>query len=1081
MRGRVIGRGLVVTPPAMGEKMKSKKSGSVTVADSRTESIVMNDSSSSRKRLRKDKSEKGERQSSTRSSKKIGNSDSTAVKRVVSRSKKGTVPKVENGDNECKPDLKKLACSGEKLRKKNEEVTNRNKVKIEDLDLKHEPVACGDIASLLLLGEGGGAVNHNVTSNDPDSDNSDWEQVQATPYQRDLESRGYVEVTLDSEELVKRGKKKSCRNPADVENYIRRQIQRTQRELQSLTHRCHVLCLLARSRLISQSLNNGELMAVTLSLIPSPRALPPRPLTISYLRALIDWLAGRIRLESGGRGSATVDLLPPRGSTSSSSWATQLHAGLVLRRVGSPLHLTALAVLMMRALGLECRLVVALHPLTLKLRAASSLPGKDSLSVHQQKESSCKKCKSTNGKTDHKTCVKMKMASKNKKTSSVSKSDEVSDKSSAAGRPQLRSGRSTKRPIFYSSGDDNEEGFAGFDERCVSASKRRRCDVAGEQKSPDHVAQQSLDTPCPASSTSSTSGGVKGTRARDVDVEGADFWAEVYLDAEQRWVPIDVVGRSIDSVEAIQRRCTSSALYVVGWDNTGHVKDLAARYDPRWATSSRAARVSDSWWAAALEPWIGQEAARDRLENQQLQEQLQSQPFPKSIAEFKNHPLYALKRHLLKFEAIYPESAPPLGFIGKADKREPVFARECVVTLRSRETWLKQARVVPDDQTPYKVVKARPKWDRILQRSITDRPLEVFGFWQTGAYVPPTAVNGKVPRNDYGNVELFKPCMLPKGTVHLPVEGLSRLARKLDIDCAPAMVGWDFHGGGSHPVFQGYVVCQEFEQTLMCAWEEEQRQARRRELEKREKRVLDNWKRLIRGLMIREKLASKYDFSQDKPADNNSKSADSGHDKDTAKSKKKRKTAPGSGTAAASKRNTSAGTRRAAGVVVEHPEKEVPGVVVSASQKAEQVQACLDAMALSRVALSSDSESDDDLSLSAISNNTKKKNQTTSEEQVQEQTSGLSTSSVQKNAPKQKKAPIKRKAKSERTSIKQSSTNTPSTRTTRTRRSTNSQKINYRDTPGSDEEREPWMEEYESCSEDEQDFAVAQSDSDFDE
>jgi hypothetical protein len=48
-----------------------------------------------------------------------------------------------------------------------------------------------------------------------------------------------------------------------------------------------------------------------------------------------------------------------------------------------------------------------------------------------------------------------------------------------------------------------------------------------------------------------------------------------------------------------------------------------------------------------------------------------------------------------------------------------------------------------------------------------DLPLEVFGFWQVEDYVPPPAVNGKVPRNEYGNVELYKRCMLPKGTVHL--------------------------------------------------------------------------------------------------------------------------------------------------------------------------------------------------------------------------------------------------------------------------------------------------------------------------
>ena len=38
---------------------------------------------------------------------------------------------------------------------------------------------------------------------------------------------------------------------------------------------------------------------------------------------------------------------------------------------------------------------------------------------------------------------------------------------------------------------------------------------------------------------------------------------------------------------------------------------------------------------------------------------------------------YALRRHLLKFEAIYPDTAVPLGYI----RKEPVYARECVHTV----------------------------------------------------------------------------------------------------------------------------------------------------------------------------------------------------------------------------------------------------------------------------------------------------------------------------------------------------------------------------------------------------------------
>lgn len=56
-----------------------------------------------------------------------------------------------------------------------------------------------------------------------------------------------------------------------------------------------------------------------------------------------------------------------------------------------------------------------------------------------------------------------------------------------------------------------------------------------------------------------------------------------------------------------------------------------------------------------------------------------------------------------------------------------------------------------------------------------DLPLELFGVWQTEDYIPPIAVDGKVPRNEYGNVDLFKPCMLPGGTVHLQSKEQSSL------------------------------------------------------------------------------------------------------------------------------------------------------------------------------------------------------------------------------------------------------------------------------------------------------------------
>lgn len=43
--------------------------------------------------------------------------------------------------------------------------------------------------------------------------------------------------------------------------------------------------------------------------------------------------------------------------------------------------------------------------------------------------------------------------------------------------------------------------------------------------------------------------------------------------------------------------------------------------------------------------------------------------------------------------------------------------------------------------------------------------------------------------------------VLYKTLLHLTVPGLNKVAKKLNMDCVPAMVGWDSHCGFSHPVW----------------------------------------------------------------------------------------------------------------------------------------------------------------------------------------------------------------------------------------------------------------------------------------
>ncbi|KAJ8980178.1 hypothetical protein NQ317_011423 [Molorchus minor] len=338
--------------------------------------------------------------------------------------------------------------------------------------------------------------------------------------------------------------------------------------------------------------------------------------------------------------------------------------------------------------------------------------------------------------------------------------------------------------------------------------------------------------------------------------KGINVWLEVFLEAEEKWISVDLVQGQVHCVNELYTRATHPVSYVVAWNNDNTLKDITMRYCKSFNTITRKLRVDSKWWEETLRPFKGANTARDKEEDDDLNRQQLDQPMPKSIAEYKNNPLYVLRRHLLKFEAIYPSDVQPLGYV----RSEPVYPRNCVYTCRSRDIWLKEAKVVKPGEKPYKIVKARPKYDKLSNKVITDQLLEIFGPWQTMDYEPPTAENGIVPRNAFGNVELFKSCMLPKGTVHLKLPGLNKIARRMNIDCASAIVGFDFHGGWSHPTYDGFVVCEEYTDVLVAAWELEQEEIEKKENEKIEKRVYGNWKKLIRGLLIRERLKAKYDF-----------------------------------------------------------------------------------------------------------------------------------------------------------------------------------------------------------------------------
>ena len=151
---------------------------------------------------------------------------------------------------------------------------------------------------------------------------------------------------------------------------------------------------------------------------------------------------------------------------------------------------------------------------------------------------------------------------------------------------------------------------------------------------------------------------------------------------------------------------------------------------------------------------------------------------------------------------------------------------------------------------------------------------------QTELYVPPPIVNGRVPKNSFGNLDVFVPTMVPKGGVHLPCkcsrfhveasanslkdDEASRAARILGIDYSDALTGFEFRGRHGTAVLKGIVVATEYREAVEAVIEGFRDERARVEENMRSHAALRMWKRFLISLRIKERVDG-YEVEGEEP------------------------------------------------------------------------------------------------------------------------------------------------------------------------------------------------------------------------
>ncbi|KAJ1351302.1 hypothetical protein KIN20_007288 [Parelaphostrongylus tenuis] len=350
----------------------------------------------------------------------------------------------------------------------------------------------------------------------------------------------------------------------------------------------------------------------------------------------------------------------------------------------------------------------------------------------------------------------------------------------------------------------------------------------------------------------------KGTTVNEYHGAVRNYWVEYWDTKERRWICVDPLSVTVGDPTLIEENITKPVLYILAIDNEGGVREVTARYvSDFWRADFRRRRTDPKWLTSTLRKnYIRADRYRSEQENLEFRQELVKKSLPATVAEYKNHPLYVLEKDLLKFEGIYPrpEDQKPLGEICG----HKVYPRSTVYTLLSASNWIKLARSIKEGENAYKVVKARPDF-RVPAEERVQRYLDVFGFWQTEPYRPPKVVNGRIPRNEYGNVYMYQPSMCPIGAVHLRLPGLPSIARRLGgLECVPVVVGWDYNSCSNFPIIEGACVLEEDAEKFISEWKRLEESRKEREDKKREERVLGNWRKLIRGILRHQYLKSKF-------------------------------------------------------------------------------------------------------------------------------------------------------------------------------------------------------------------------------
>lgn len=399
------------------------------------------------------------------------------------------------------------------------------------------------------------------------------------------------------------------------------------------------------------------------------------------------------------------------------------------------------------------------------------------------------------------------------------------------------------------------------------------------------------------------------------------YWSEVLSPVTNTYTPVDAVvlhalGTNQEQVEKFESRGTKSekakqvTAYIVGHSSDGTAKDVTTRYLKRhqWPGRTKGFRLpiekvpvhnrrgkvvryeERDWFKTVMSGYIRGTRKSPRTEIDDYEEATDLKPMKvekKEVEEgketlqyYKSSADFLLERHLRREEALVPTAKHVRMFTikGKGEDavQEKVYLRKDVVHCKSMETWHKEGRAPktgeqPLKRVPYRAATTNRKRELAeAEHASGEKMLQGLYSWdQTDWIIPPPIENGIIPKNSFGNIDLYVDSMLPEGAVHIPMRGTMKICKRLGIGYAEAVTGFEFGHRMAVPIISGVVVAEENYEAVMDEWQKDEAERVRKDDEKRRKAAVTMWRKMLMGMRIVARVREEYgDVNDDMDAFN---------------------------------------------------------------------------------------------------------------------------------------------------------------------------------------------------------------------